>query len=441
MSTLAYVLIEGLRRLGLEGSDWAKKQCGTIRSQLLKIGAVVIRNTRRIKVHLSRAHPCRSGFQLAERSATGLGRAFSGESAIGDDASIIASNPAGMVFLDDREVSAGLSAILGHVNVSGSSPIGPVSDNPLPDTYVPFFYAAQRLNDKFSFGVATFTTYGLETDYSNSFSAGASTDLSQLISVNFNPSLSYKVNDQLSIGFGINALYADGNITSVIPGSGANLFNLEGDDFGFGYNIGILYQVNENTRFGLHYRSSIDLNINGTADLGAPLGGAVVPATLDVELPDIIEFSAYHRASQKWAFHGDILWTNWSKFRELAPKTGLPIDALLAVPQNYEDTFRLSVGATYYHNETWTFRAGVAFDEGAANNEDRTLRIPDADRIWASIGLTYKINDNYNLDIGYTRLFGDDVPVFETDSGGTTLFDGSAGGDVDLIAIGISGTL
>jgi len=64
MSTLSYVLMDGLHRLGLQGTDWAAKQCGTIRTQLLKIGAVV---TRRIRLHLSSAHPCREIFEKVHR--------------------------------------------------------------------------------------------------------------------------------------------------------------------------------------------------------------------------------------------------------------------------------------------------------------------------------------------------------------------------------------
>ena len=66
-STLAYVLMNGLRRLGLKGSDWINKQSGTIRTQLLKIGAIVIRNTRRIRVHLSSSHPAREIFEQVHR--------------------------------------------------------------------------------------------------------------------------------------------------------------------------------------------------------------------------------------------------------------------------------------------------------------------------------------------------------------------------------------
>ena len=65
MSTLAYVLVDGLRRLALEGTDWARRQVGTLRVCLLKVGAVVVRNTRRIVIHLSSSWPGRQHFLIA----------------------------------------------------------------------------------------------------------------------------------------------------------------------------------------------------------------------------------------------------------------------------------------------------------------------------------------------------------------------------------------
>ena len=70
MSTLAYVLVDGLRRLGLGGSEWAKKQATTLRAGLLKIGAVIIRNTRRIKIMLSGGWPHRAIFYRAHQQLT-----------------------------------------------------------------------------------------------------------------------------------------------------------------------------------------------------------------------------------------------------------------------------------------------------------------------------------------------------------------------------------
>lgn len=67
LSTLAYVLVDGLRRLGLRGTEWAKKQVSSLRCELLKIGAVIIRNTRRVKIHLSSSWPNRGIFISAHR--------------------------------------------------------------------------------------------------------------------------------------------------------------------------------------------------------------------------------------------------------------------------------------------------------------------------------------------------------------------------------------
>ena len=65
LSSLAYCLIEAIRRTALAGTDMARAQAGTIRLKLLKIGAVVIRNTRRVRLHLSTACPDKALFHLA----------------------------------------------------------------------------------------------------------------------------------------------------------------------------------------------------------------------------------------------------------------------------------------------------------------------------------------------------------------------------------------
>jgi hypothetical protein len=72
LSSLAYVLMETIRRLGLKGTELAQAQCGTIRLKLFKIGAIVLRNTRRIRLHLCAACPSqRLFFLVARRLASG----------------------------------------------------------------------------------------------------------------------------------------------------------------------------------------------------------------------------------------------------------------------------------------------------------------------------------------------------------------------------------
>ncbi len=382
-----------------------------------------------------------AGFQLAERSVSGLGRAFSGEAAIADDASVIASNAAGMILLDDGAISVGLQYIRPNVDAKGVHPDpmgGAVSDSDIAeDAFIPYFYYSRKISDNVSVGLGIYSSFGLATDYSSSFAATVGTDLSEITTITINPSIAYRISDKFTIGAGIDIMYAEGELTNSL--GGVPFFELEGDDWSIGWNIGLLYEVTENTRIGIQYRSSIDLNIEGTAKLGAGFGpfAGSYDATLDVELPDVIELSAYHELNNQWAVHGDITWTGWSSFKTLSPKTGnAVVDPGLETPENWNDSFRYAIGTTYKHSEKVTYRAGIALDESPVSDKYRTLRIPDGDRLWLSIGATVKLNDHFNLDLAYTHIFTDDTKVGPNEAG----FTGKVGGDVDLFGIGISGS-
>ncbi|NNC89213.1 MAG: long-chain fatty acid transporter [Akkermansiaceae bacterium] len=390
------------------------------------------------------------GFQIGERSAAGLGRAFSGEAAIGDDATIIGSNPAGMILLqDDYEFSVGASAILPDGDVSGRSflpgtlPAGiPASDTDIaPDVAVPYLYGAHRLTDNFSVGLGVLGRYGLKTDYSDAFANAAITDSSELITLTINPSVALRVNEKLTLGAGLDATYADATLTGTFEGflgPGAVL-RLEGDGWGFGFNLGVLYELSPATRFGLHYRSEVDIELEGSGVNPTELIVMTTAASADVTLPDSIEFSAYHELNSRWAVHGDVLWTDWSDFQELRATTSGG-DLLLFNREEWKDAFRLAAGVTYKHNDKWTFRAGAAFDESPVPDGDRrTLRIPDGDRYWLSAGLTCRLNACYTVDVGYAHLFQDDATINEPGADNGT-FVGVAEGGVDILSVGVNGS-
>ena len=70
LSSLAYTLLETIRRIGLKGTERARAQAGTIRLKLLKIGTVILRNSRRVRFHLSSACPDKALFMLAAERLT-----------------------------------------------------------------------------------------------------------------------------------------------------------------------------------------------------------------------------------------------------------------------------------------------------------------------------------------------------------------------------------
>ncbi len=387
-----------------------------------------------------------AGFQLQERSTVGLGRAFSGEAAIADDASVIASNPAGMILLDGTSVSAGLSYIRPGAKARGNNVAAgnaTANSNDVGDeVVVPAFYISHRVNDDLAVGLGSFTTYGLSTDYDFGPAGASLPDTSTLESVNLQLSAAYRLNSKLTIGAGFNILYADGTINSspAAPGAG-RLATIEGDDFGYGYNVGLLYEHSERTRFGLHYRSKIDLKLEGETSTDAPLPTlSNLDTILSTTLPETIEFSAYHELNESWAIHGDIILTRWSRYNGLAPITSVgPVNNALAAEGDpvWKDVFRFSVGATHKYSDDLTLRAGIAFDRSPVSEESRNLRIPDQDRLWLSIGASYAISENYNFDIGYTRIFIEDADITP---GPGQPFSGEVSGDVDILSVGISGS-
>ena len=161
--------------------------------------------------------------------------------------------------------------------------------------------------------------------------------------------------------------------------------------------------------------------------------------SVDIELLGSTEFSAYHELNSKLALHADFFWTNWSVFESLDPKVHPLIDPALAKEENWDDSVRISIGATYQYSDRLTFRGGLAFDKSPVTDSNRTLRIPDADRVWASIGTSYQLNENLTLDLGYTLIFAKDGKIGPKAAGGNSdLFLGTLSGRVDLFGIGLS---
>jgi len=362
-----------------------------------------------------------AGFQVNEHSASGLGRAFSGEVAVADNASVLARNPAAMAMFERMEFSGSLSLIDPSVDIStvDSTP-SQTYNNVAPFAAVPAGYFIQPINDQLAWGIGIFSNYGFATDYPADANFGALAGMTDLITLNINPNISWRINEHFSVGAGVSLVYADAelnrNFGSLAPiydtEPSQTLINLQGDTWEWGWNIGALWELDENNRFGFSYRSQVDLEFEGkfTDYQGSGVAGAspTNPATVDgvlkVPLPAIAEIGGFHQLSKQWAVHYGVQWTQWSKFTELKATSDDCINnTCLLKEEDYDDNFRYSIGATYTLNPEWILRTGFAFDEQAGK---ATLSIPDTDRYWYSAGFTYLYNNDLSFDLGVTYLYG-----------------------------------
>ncbi|WP_429114376.1 outer membrane protein transport protein [Aeromonas veronii] len=373
-----------------------------------------------------------AAFQLNEHSASGLGRAYAGEAAIADNASVLSRNPAAMTTFDKMAVSVSGTYIKPDVDVNGSvaTPLGtvPASESGIaPSAFVPAAYFIQPLNDQWAWGIGLFSNYGLSTEYSKTFPAGAGAGDTELMTLNINPNIAYRINEHFSVGAGINAVYGAAELNRYAgllgplnpPSQGGplatdtRLAHLKGDTWGFGWNVGTLYEVNENHRFALTYRSQVDMSFDGDFQ-GLTSGNRTVDGNLKLDLPAQAEFAGYHRLNQQFAVHYSVNWTDWSAFQELKATSGQCAGGVcLQKDEKFKDSTRYSIGGTWYINPAWEARIGFAYDNSPIEPEYRSLSIPDSDRVWYSAGATYHINTDMSIDFGMAYLDGKEVDVNE----------------------------
>ncbi|EGT0662157.1 long-chain fatty acid transporter FadL [Citrobacter werkmanii] len=379
-----------------------------------------------------------AGFQLNEFSSSGLGRAYSGEGAIADDAGNASRNPALIMMFDRPTFSAGAVYIDPDVNISGKSPFTGRStdaDNIAPTAWVPNAHFVMPINEQFGWGASVTSNYGLATEFNDSYIVGEYGGKTDLKTVNLNLSGAYRLNDSWSFGVGFNAVYADAKIerysgeqTAALPKVSNKIASLKGDEWGYGWNAGILYELDKNNRYGLTYRSEVKIDFDGdyksgirTQANGLPGAGvafpwgttnATVPGSLTLNLPEMWELSGYNRIAPQWAIHYSMAYTSWSQFQELKA-TGTNGQTLFYKEEGFKDSYRIALGTTYYMDKSWTFRTGIAYDDSPVPASKRSISIPDQDRLWLSAGTTYAFNDDASIDVGVSYMHGQKVTVKE----------------------------
>jgi len=383
-----------------------------------------------------------SGFQIHSQSATGIGRAFAGDAVIADNASVMARNAAAMSLFDKTSLSLGLNFIKADISVKNASYdqniFGYQGDSNYKDAggiaYIPNIHIIFPLNDRFAVGFDIYSNFASGTNFDNSFTASEIGGKTNISSINLGLALSYRINSQWSIGGGLDVIYGTGEVQRAInvyaPDgtivASPKVLEIDTDGFGLGYNLGSVFELDENNRFGLSYHFSPRLKTKGDIYFSQPTS---VNDTLYMNLPDTVEFSGYHRIKNtKYAAHYSVQWTGWSTFDALDSTEHGKIGEY-----RWNDTYRFALGGSYYLSRTWTLRAGYMYDQ-SAQKEITSVSVPDSDRDFFSSGFTYHFSENANIDFGATYLLGRDVEVKE-DIQGISSFTGTSRVNAILLAL------
>lgn len=382
------------------------------------------------------------GYGLIEQSGSGMGNAFAGGAASAEDASTIYYNPAGMSRLSGKQVAVALHAIRPSAKFTpGATAAGALlqaagnnGGDPGSWGFVPNGYFSMEIDPALKFGIGVNAPFGLQTDYDAAWIGRFQAIKSKIQTININPALSYRVNEALTLGAGLNYQRIDGELTSAINYSAAafaaggaplmgaiggpgvaGVTTVKGNDAAWGYNFGVLFNATPQTRVGLSYRSTISYTLNGSVSFSnrPALLAAAIPdgaVNLAVKMPDTFSASAFHQLSDKWDVMADATWTGWSVFKQLKIDRSTGAN-LITVPENWSDTWRIAVGANHHYNDRWMARMGLAYDQTPVSDTFRTARIPDQSRKWLSLGGQYKPGKDSAIDFGYTHLFMSDTPI------------------------------
>jgi long-chain fatty acid transport protein len=442
-----------------------------------------------ISLALAAGHALGAAFALQENSGSGLGNAFAGGAASAEDASTLWANAAGMSRIGTNQAAAAIHLVnpSAKFNDNGSihalnQPLGGNGGDAGSMAAVPNMYLVVPLNKQWSLGLGVNAPFGLVTEYENGWIGRYQALKSDVKTLNVNPAVSWKITDSVAIGVGANyqqikatftnnfnysaglaaaagaaaagGLIPAGLVPAIVgatPGLDSNV-DVTGDDYAWGWNIGVLVDFDKNTRFGAHYRSSIKYNLNGNVSFCNPAGagtasacgGVVLPTlppalagvvaslaagvnaqlansgiTAAIELPSITNVSFFSRLNDRWDLMGDVQFTEWSTIEQLkfVRTTGAVLNN---TPENFKDAWRYSLGANYHHDDKWTFRGGFAYDQTPVNATDLTPRLPDGNRTWVTIGAQYKYSRDLAIDVGLAYIWVSD-PEINQNAGNTNL--------------------
>jgi long-chain fatty acid transport protein len=374
------------------------------------------------------------GIILYELGTPDVGRASAGWAARANDAATVFTNPAGMARIPGKQLLVGGQLTYGHLpfeknsnttveGVNSGTPVGW-----LPGGSV--FYT-HELPSGWNLGIGAFSYFGLATKYDGGWVGRYYVQENGLVGFTLMPSVSYKVNEQLAFGVGFNWMFGyfkqESKIRTVVQVTGYDGdFKMSDNTQGYGANLGGLWELNDETRFGLTYLSPVKLDFKDTPEITGlgplqelaleRLGILGTEVDLGMEVPQMVMASGHHELSEEWTLMGNIGWQNWKNFGKA--ELSVADTLLTTVDLNYKDTWHVAFGADWDVAPNWLVTGGIAYDSSPINEEDRVVQMPMSD-MWRfalggqwdwteslELGFAYQLGWMGSLDVDQSRQIG-----------------------------------
>lgn len=360
------------------------------------------------------------GIRQPEQGAAAIGQndAFVAQA---DDPSAIYYNPAGLIQVTGTRTLSGAYFNGPEATYNGSG-TGAGTGKGAQDqiNIVSHFYVVSDFGmEWFRAGLGIFTPFGQSVDWGNNNSFRYVTTRAGLRMVDLNPTVSFKILDNLFFGAGYDFYYCDADVRRalpfVIPGVGflgEGNFRFEGHGEGSGFNVGTMWKIDEQNTIGVSYRSRVDVEFDGhvkVSQIPGALGlGSKVKqhARSEFNFPDIVQMGYAFWLNPRWKLELDGDWTHWDvtsgqnlKSQGLKGTFGLT-QAQLKTKLNWEDSWIVALGTQYEVKTNLFLRGGWYFSQNSVPNKTFSPTVADGDRVGVSAGLGYKWK-KVKLDVAY----------------------------------------
>ncbi len=336
-----------------------------------------------------------AGTLISESSKMSVSTSGAGGAAVAENASVAYTNPAGMSYLDERALSVNVAGTSLDVRYYDANSDELSSGNAGGFTPYGSLYWVEPVSDKVRFGLSLVATGGSELDYGNTYAGKLELNDLRLAVMQLNPGLSYKVNDQLSVGAGIQFDYAEFEQTMLNENA-----ELSTDSTAVGYNLGMLYQINADHRIGLSYRSQMEHDLTGDIDASNNYSGKV---GLNIVQPAQVELSALHQLSEPLSLVWSLGFEDWSK--NDSTRIDINGNEVTQIPREFDDVWTAAVGARYQLTPVWRLEGGIGYASSPLDDPQlQSGDLPVAEQYRYSVGATYLWNERVTLNSYYSYV-------------------------------------
>ncbi|WP_375466343.1 OmpP1/FadL family transporter [uncultured Methylobacterium sp.] len=391
-------------------------------------------------------------FGLREQSAIAAGMADAGAASGGGGVSSMFWNPAVVTMRPGWITEQNLTYIgpsgtitpttptnPGFIGLGGSGDIG-------QGAVLPSGATAYQLNDRLWVGIQTGAPFGLVTKPRDVWAGEVYGRSNRIFSLAFNPVVGFKVNEWLSVAAGPSIEYFRLTLRQAVPVPGLSptvypSSFLKGESWGVGFTAGALITPWEGTAFGVGYRSSVHHDIEGSIGVPllalAPLGGQV---RANLNTPEKLSVGLTQAVAPNLRLNLGFEWDNWSRLGTVgivSQARGVPVNYL---PLNYKDGYTYAIGAEYDWSQALTLRGGVSYEQSPIDVSNRSVRLPDGDRVNLAVGAGYRWSEKLMLNLAYSHLFVERGRILAGPgrdyNTGNIVFAGLAESSVDIVSVG-----